>query len=96
MQVVEHRTTGPGDAVHLPLGIAALALGPHLGQQPLASQPLQLAVERADGDVSPEVDVLLLGQEAQLVPVHVPAPRKGVEDVQANGRHGTTLARVVL
>ena len=41
------------------------------------------------------MDVLLLREQPELVPVHLPAARERVENVQADRRHVTTLAREV-
>jgi hypothetical protein len=94
-QGVQRLAAGLGDAPDLPFRVGAFALDPDLFDQALGREALDRTVQPAHRDVGPHVDVLFLGQLAQLVPVHLALDVEGAEDEQTDGRHATTPARVV-
>ena len=81
----ERVETGIGDRVDLALGEVPVALGADLVEQTFGGEALDRSVERADGDVGPEMDVLLLGLKPELVAVHLAMARERVEDEEADG-----------
>ena len=62
------------------------------GDQALAGQPLEHAVERPGPYVRPQVEPVLLGGQPHPVAVHGAVALEQHEHVQAAGRHAATLA----
>ncbi len=73
-------------------GVVALALGAFDLDETVGVHALERAVECADGDVGPLVDVLLLGEVAERVPVHRTSLDERAQDVETDAGHATTLA----
>ncbi len=71
-----------GDAPDLPLRVAADLLGADRLDESFGAEALEGAVQAADGDVRPVVDVLHPRELAELVAVHVTAALERVEDEQ--------------
>lgn len=94
-QPAERFATGVGDRPHLSLRVGAGTLYPHLFDELLGRQSLDGPVQAAHGDIGPQRHVLLFGEKSQLVTVHRPALLQCGEEKDPNGRHATTLARVV-
>lgn len=57
----------------------------------LRCETLERPVEGTDGDVGADLDVILLGELAQLVAMHLAAVLELGEDVQTDTRHVTPL-----